>query len=132
MTLRNTTDRTYRDITPSVSIGHCTCSGPPVDAAPAGTLAELDLATGSWRPVFYDTEGTGMDYILGNIVQQPALTLEPGATASFTFRMGSAPRRSRGSAAARPRSMSRSSSSPRAPGSAPPGHQRPVTVLVTR
>ena len=29
-----------------------------------------------------------MDYILGNIVQQPALTLRPGATASFTFRMG--------------------------------------------
>jgi hypothetical protein len=59
-----------------------------VDAAPAGTLAELDPATGSWRPVFYDTEGTDMDYILGNIVQQPTLTLEPGATASLTFRMG--------------------------------------------
>jgi hypothetical protein len=56
--------------------------------APGGILAEFDPVTGNWRAVFYDQEGTGMDYILGNIVQQPAFTLGAGATASFTFRMG--------------------------------------------
>jgi hypothetical protein len=68
VTLRNGTDSTYRDITPLVSIGHCTCfSGEPVPVAPGGTLAELEPASGGWRPVYYDKEGTGMDYILGNI-----------------------------------------------------------------
>jgi hypothetical protein len=28
-----------------------------------------------------------MDYILGNIVQQPPITLSPGASVSFTFRI---------------------------------------------
>lgn len=88
VTLRNATDHTYRNITPLVSIGHCTCNSSPAEMAPFGTLAERDPATGNWRPVFYDAEGTGMDYILGNIVQQPAFTLRPAATASFTFRVG--------------------------------------------
>jgi hypothetical protein len=56
-----------------------------------GTLAELDPSTGNWRTVFYDREGTGMDYILGNFVQQPPLTLSPGAVDTFTFRLAFAP-----------------------------------------
>ncbi len=87
VTLRNGTDLPYRDITPLVSIGHSTANTGPVARAPAGTLAELDPATGTWRPVVYDTEGTGMDYILANIVQQPAFTLGPGQSASFTFKV---------------------------------------------
>jgi hypothetical protein len=88
VTLRNGTNHTYSDITPLVSIGHCTCSTSPARMAPMGTLAELDPATGSWHPVFYDRESTGMDYIMGDIVQQPPFALGPGATARFTFRIG--------------------------------------------
>jgi hypothetical protein len=87
VTLRNATDHPYRDITPLVSIGHSTANTSPVEIGPQGTLAELDPATGTWRPVFYDREGTGMDYIMANIVQQPALTLNPGASVTFTFKM---------------------------------------------
>jgi hypothetical protein len=87
VTVRNATARPYRDITPLVSIGHCTCSNSPAAPAPDGTLAELGPVTGTWRPVFYEPEGTGMDYILANVVQQPAFTLDAGAAASFTFRM---------------------------------------------
>lgn len=87
VTLRNGSGSTYRDITPLVSIGHCSCSTSPAALAPLGTLAELDPSTGNWRTVDYVTEGTGMDYLLANIVQQPPFTLAPGATASFTFRL---------------------------------------------
>jgi hypothetical protein len=86
--LRNGTNHTYRDIIPLVSIGHCTCfSNEPVPVAPSGTLTEFDPATAGWRSVYYDEEGTGMDYILGNIVQQPPITLNPATSASFTFRI---------------------------------------------
>lgn len=91
VTLRNGSGSTYRDITPLVSIGHCTCSTSPAGLAPLGTLAELDPFTGNWRTVVYDREGTGMDYLLANIVQQPPFTLAPGATASFTFKLAFAP-----------------------------------------
>lgn len=91
VTLRNGSGSTYRDITPLVSIGHCTCSTSGAELAPAGTLAELDSSTGNWRTVFYDREGTGMDWLLGNIVQQSPFTLAPGAMASFTFKLAFAP-----------------------------------------
>lgn len=91
VTLRNGSGSTYRDITPLVSIGHCSCSTSPAAVAPAGTLQELDPSTGSWRPVTYVTEGTGMDYLLASTVQQSPITLAPGATASFTFRLALAP-----------------------------------------
>jgi hypothetical protein len=88
VTLRNGTTSTYRDITPLVSIGPCTCfSSQPVPVAPNGTLMEFDPATAGWRSVYYDKEGTGMDYILGNIVQQPPIALDPGTSVSFTFRI---------------------------------------------
>jgi hypothetical protein len=88
VTLRNGTTSTYRNITPLVSIGPCTCfSSEPVPVAPNGTLMEFDPATTGWRSVYYDKEGTGMDYILGNIVQQPPIALHPGTSVSFTFRI---------------------------------------------
>jgi hypothetical protein len=91
VTLRNGSGSTYRDITPLVSIGHCSCSTSPAAVAPAGTLQELDPSTGDWRPVSYVTEGTGMDYLLAGTVQQSPVTLAPGATASFTFKLALAP-----------------------------------------
>ena len=91
VTLRNGSGSTYRDITPLVSIGHCSCSTSPAAVAPAGTLQELDPSTGNWRPVSYVTEGTGMDYLLASTVQQSPVTLAPGVTASFTFRLALAP-----------------------------------------
>lgn len=87
VTLRNATNHPYRNITPLVSIGHSTAGTGPVRIAPAGTLAELDAATGTWRPVFYDREGTGTDWWMGHIVQQPAITLNPGRSVSFTFKI---------------------------------------------
>jgi|SRR5271165_5399613 len=41
--------------------------------------------TGQWRTVSYDRVGTGMDYL--NVIEQAPLTLHPGATLSFTFRV---------------------------------------------
>jgi hypothetical protein len=90
VTLRNGSDSTYRDITPLLSIGHCSCNPSPVSLAPAGSLQELDPSTGNWHPVSYLKEGTGTDFLTGPVQQQP-VTLAPGATASFTFRLALAP-----------------------------------------
>ena len=84
--IRNQTSRTYSDITPVVAVEHCTCvSTTTAQPAPAGTLQEYSLATGKWRTVSYDRVGTGMSYL--NVIQQAPLTLHPGATLSFTFRV---------------------------------------------
>jgi hypothetical protein len=83
--IRNGTRRAYRDITPVVAIGHCTCVSTAMGRAPAGTLQEYSLITGKWRTVYYNTVGTGTDYL--NVVEQAPLTLNPGATLSFTFRV---------------------------------------------
>ena len=83
--IRNRTRRAYRDITPVVALGHCTCVSTAMERAPAGTLQEYSLVTGKWRTVYYNTGGTGTDYL--NVVEQAPLTLNPGATLSFTFRV---------------------------------------------
>lgn len=83
--VRNGTSLTYRDIAPVVALAHCTCVSTAAQPAPAGTLQEYSLATGKWRTVSYDRVGTGMDYL--NVIQQTPLTLRPGATLSFTFRV---------------------------------------------
>jgi hypothetical protein len=88
--LQNGSGSTYRDISPLVSIGHCSCSTSGAELAPRGTLAELDSSTGTWHPVAYVTEGTGTDFLQGT-PQQPPLTVAPGATASFTFKLALAP-----------------------------------------
>jgi hypothetical protein len=90
VTLRNGSASTYRDITPLLSIGHCSCNPSPVSLAPAGSLQELDPSTGNWHPVSYLKEGTGTDFLTGPVQQQP-VTLAPSATASFTFRLALAP-----------------------------------------
>ena len=83
--IKDGTGRTYRDITPVVAIEHCTCLGAAAQSAPAGTLQEYILATGGWRNVSYDRVGTGMSYL--KVIEQAPLTLHPGATLSFTFRV---------------------------------------------
>jgi hypothetical protein len=83
--IRNGTRRTYSDITPVVALEHCTCVSTAAQPAPNGTLQEYSLVTGKWRTVSYDRVGTGMDYL--NVVEQAPLTLHPGATLSFTFRV---------------------------------------------
>jgi len=91
VTLRNGSGSTYRDISPWVSIGHCSCSTSGAELAPRGTLTELDSSTGNWRPVAYVTEGTGTDFLQVSRPQQPPFTLAPGAMASFTFKLAFAP-----------------------------------------
>lgn len=83
--IKNATNRTYRDVTPVVAIERCTCVSTTRPPAPAGTLQEYSLATGQWRTVSYDRVGTGMAYL--NVIEQALLTLRPGATLSFTFRV---------------------------------------------
>jgi hypothetical protein len=81
----NGTARTYSGITFALSLAHCdTCYKSPAAMAPDGTMEEEDPATGQWQSVFYDREGSGMDYLY---VTRPGFSLSPGATASFTFRL---------------------------------------------
>jgi hypothetical protein len=92
VTLRNGSGSTYRNITPLLSIEHCTCNASsPVSPPPAGTLEELDPETGQWSSVDYDMEGTGMDYQLSAAVQQQPVTLAPGEAETFTFRVAFSP-----------------------------------------
>jgi hypothetical protein len=85
VTIRNGTTKVQRNVAPVVAIDHCTCSHTPVELGPAGTLQEFDQATGKWRTVTYDLEGTGMDYL--GIVQQSPVTLAPGASDNFKYRL---------------------------------------------
>ncbi|MGE5135795.1 MAG: hypothetical protein ACM32E_23155 [Gemmatimonadota bacterium] len=85
VTLQNHSGTAYHDVTPVVSMGHCTCTGTPIALAPEGTLAERDPATGNWRRVRYNPEGGGTDFLL--VVQQPGISLPAGGSASFTFRV---------------------------------------------
>jgi hypothetical protein len=66
-------------------MGHCACTNTPLALAPEGTLRERDPATGIWRRVPYNREGSGTNFL--SVVQQPGFTLKPGARASFTFRV---------------------------------------------
>jgi len=83
--IRNRSKRKYRDIAPVIAIGHCTCVSTSLQRAPAGQLQEFSLVTGKWRTVYYDPVGTGKDYL--NVIEQAPLTINPGATVSFTFRL---------------------------------------------
>ncbi|HYZ57508.1 MAG TPA: hypothetical protein VE733_28960 [Streptosporangiaceae bacterium] len=91
VSLHNSTTGTYDNITPVVSLAHCTCNSSPVEMAPGGTMQERDPVTGDWRSVFYDAEGTGTDFL--NVTEQPGFTLRPGGTASFVFRIALYPRK---------------------------------------
>ncbi len=83
--IKNGTRHAFSDITPVVAMEHCTCVSAAAQPAPAGILQEYVLATGKWRTVSYDRVGTGTAYL--NVVEQVPVTLNPGATLSFTFRV---------------------------------------------
>jgi hypothetical protein len=84
VTISNVSGQTYTNITPLVSLGHCSCTGGMTSPAPAGTL-QLRQPDGTWQTIQCVREGTGMDY-LGQ-TQMPGLTLVDGATVSFTYRL---------------------------------------------
>ena len=83
VTVHNGTGQVQRHIAPVVAIDHCSCSHTPVEMGPAGTLREF--TAGKWRTVTYDLEGLGMDYL--SVIQQAPVTLAPGASDHFMFRL---------------------------------------------
>lgn len=88
VTVTNTSDDTLRNIAPVVSFGHCSCVNTPVAMMPGGVLQLFDSSTGSWKSVFYDTEGSGMDYVLsGGVLQVPALDLPAGQSVTYRYRL---------------------------------------------
>ena len=84
----NNSGDTLRNLAPIVSLGHCSCSNAPVPTMPLGQLQLRDASTGAWKTVFYDTEGSGMDYLLSSsAVPVPSFDLQAGQSATFTFRL---------------------------------------------
>lgn len=59
----NTAGTTLRGATLVVSLGHCTCSHTPVGMIPPGRMQIWDATGNGWKPVRFDAEGTGMDYL---------------------------------------------------------------------
>jgi hypothetical protein len=86
VTIANATSRDDPGLALLVSLGPCGCTRSR--RFPAGTLQERSAA-GSWKDLFYDTEGSGRDYL--DIAQQPGLSLAAGATASFRYRLRLSP-----------------------------------------
>lgn len=88
VTVSNNSGDTLRNIAPIVSLGHCTCSNTPTGMMPLGQLQLRDASTGAWKTVFYDAEGTGMDYLLSwSAVPVPAFDLNAGQSVAFTFQV---------------------------------------------
>lgn len=86
VTIKNNLASTVSDLAPVVSMSHCSCStstGLPL--MPQGTLELWDAASGTWKSVTYDREGSGMDFITVSPVS--AFDLAPGQTVSFKFRV---------------------------------------------
>jgi hypothetical protein len=70
-----------------ISQAFCTCVRAPVPLLP-GTLQYQDPSTSAWKDVYYDSEGTGMDYMSGGIpLQVPAVDVPPGRSVTFTLRL---------------------------------------------
>lgn len=98
VTLSNGTSSTYRNITPLVYLGPCTCvAHAMVPTEPQGTMEVQDASTGQWHSIFFDHVGGGMDYLL-SVQQFSGITLAPGATMSYTLRMAFNPLSQQGSA----------------------------------
>jgi hypothetical protein len=89
VTVSNGTSVTYTNLGLLVSLHDCTCSSAPVPDAPEGTMQQQNPATGQWTSVYFDIEGGGMDYVDSPVVS--GITLRPGATQTYTFRMAFKP-----------------------------------------
>ncbi|MBS2965046.1 hypothetical protein KGA66_18460 [Actinocrinis puniceicyclus] len=84
----NESNDTIRNITPVVSLGRCTCVNTPLPIMPPGVLQRWDSAGGTWKTQFYDTEGSGMDFVLSpGVVQVPPFDLGPGQSVTFRYRL---------------------------------------------
>lgn len=68
-----------------VSLGHCSCGPPGASMMAEGTMHMLDAQTNAWVDVPYVREGTGMDYIMGNLV--PPFPLSHGQTVTYHLEM---------------------------------------------
>lgn len=68
-----------------VVLGHCSCGPPGARMMPLGTMRMLDPNTNAWVDVGYDREGTGMDFIYGNLV--PPFDLKQGETVTYQLEM---------------------------------------------
>jgi hypothetical protein len=84
VTLRNNSTAPYVNIAPHIAMDHCSCSSYSVAMAPDGSL-ELRQPDGSWRSVQYIAIGGGEDFF--HVKQLDGITLKPGASASFTYRL---------------------------------------------
>jgi hypothetical protein len=67
-----------------VSMGHCSCGPPGASMMATGTMRRLDPQD-QWVDAPYVRQGTGMDFILGNLV--PPFPLAHGQTVSYQLEM---------------------------------------------
>jgi hypothetical protein len=88
----NGSQQTYRDVQPRLSLGRC--SGLPGDNPQLGvgfpatvTLQESSATARAWHDVDAVREGLGMDYILVPLRQDRVPVLNPGQSATLTFRL---------------------------------------------
>lgn len=68
-----------------VSLGHCSCGIPGASMMAKGTMHMLDPQTNEWVEVPFVREGTGMDYILQNLV--PPFQFTHGQTLTYRLEM---------------------------------------------
>ena len=88
VTVTNKSNDTIRNVAPVVSLAHCTCVNTPTAMMPNGVLQLWDTSSNAWKTVFYDAEGTGMDYLLSSSLNQvPGSDLSSGQSVSFKYRV---------------------------------------------
>lgn len=68
-----------------VSLGHCSCGPPGARMMAEGSMRMLDPRTNEWVEAPYVREGTGMDYVYGNLVKP--FPLAHGQTATYQLEM---------------------------------------------
>jgi hypothetical protein len=68
-----------------VSLGHCSCGPPGASPMESGSMRMRDTQTNAWVTAPYVREGTGMDYILGNLVKP--FPLSHGQTVTYQLEM---------------------------------------------
>lgn len=88
VTVTNNSNGTISNVTPIVSLSHCTCVNTPVPMMPSGVLQIWDTSGSAWKDVLYNREGSGMDYVMSSgAVQVPAFDLAAGQSVSFKYRV---------------------------------------------
>ena len=68
-----------------VSLGHCSCGPPGASMMAEGSMRMLDPRSNEWVTAPYVREGTGMDYVYGNLVKP--FPLAHGQTATYQLEM---------------------------------------------